>query len=140
MEHGMFKLKDNVKRWMSVKNPPWTGQMMARALGYDASFISEIFSGKRQPSWQFLRRVADLTGLHDGGELLYYDQNGGEAPKLLPKKEVEPDERNNDIPGAAGSARGKRPGMADRKRRDGRTHRAGDTGLIPRRHPVTASA
>ncbi len=72
----MFKIKDNAKRWMACKNPPWTFKQLARVMGYDETFVSQIFSGRKQPSWGFLRRLAEVTGLHDGGELVYYDPNG----------------------------------------------------------------
>ncbi len=72
----MFKLKDNVRRWMACKNPPWSNQRLAEELDYDPSFVSEVFSGLKQPSWRFLKRLAELTGLFDGGELIYYDADG----------------------------------------------------------------
>lgn len=76
---GRFKLKDNAKRWMTCKNPPWTSRQMAARLGVDETYISQVFNGHKPPSWRFLARLAALTGLHDGGELVYYDPAGARA-------------------------------------------------------------
>ncbi len=84
MTQGMFKLKDNIRRWMACKNPPWTAQRLAKELDYDPSFVSEVFNGFKQPSWQLLRRLADLTGLWDGGELVHYDPDG--PTRIEPKR------------------------------------------------------
>ncbi len=92
MAQGMFKLKDNVRRWMECHHPPWTGRQLAEKLGYDDSFVSQIFQGQKQPSWELLKRLARLTGLHDGGELIYYDPDeAGEKESSAEKgrKEVE---------------------------------------------------
>ncbi len=79
MARGTFKLKDNPKRWMEVKNPPWTSRRLAERLGFDETYVSQVFSGRKVPSWRFLAALAELTGLHDGGELVYYDPSGVEA-------------------------------------------------------------
>lgn len=76
MKNGAFRLKDNARRWMDCKSPPWTSREMAKRLGFDETYVSQVFNGHKQPSWRFLVRLAELTGLHDGGELVRYEPNG----------------------------------------------------------------
>lgn len=86
MAQGMFKLKDNVKRLMECHHPPWSNQYVAKATRVDEGYVSQVFRGKKPPSWKFLRALAELTGLHDGGELIYYDSNGVKDAKRKRKK------------------------------------------------------
>jgi len=73
---GQFLLKDNVRRWMGCKNPPWSNKQLAQAVGVDEGYVSQVFRGRKSPSWGFLRKLAELTRLHDGGELIYYHPDG----------------------------------------------------------------
>ena len=130
---GMFKLKDNARRWMECHHPPWTGLQLAEKLGYDDSFVSQVFSGQKQPSWEFLKRLARLTGLQDGGELIYFDPDGAEegSPRAAGgRKGVKPHERNGEgeSDGPAQRRIRKRPGVGGGKRRVGRDSGAGDPG------------
>lgn len=88
MAQGIFKLKDNAKRWMACKNPPWTFKQLAQAMRYDETFVSQVFNGHKQPSWGFLRRLAEVTGLHDGGELMYFDPRGARTNSRRGGKEA----------------------------------------------------
>lgn len=60
VRRGVFRLKDNVRRWMECKNPPWTSRRLAKAIGCDESFVSQVFRGRKQPSWDFLKKLARL--------------------------------------------------------------------------------
>lgn len=75
---GTFKLKDNLRRWLDCHHPPWTSKQLAERIGFHESYVSLVFRGLRPPSWAFLREIAELTGLYDGGELVYYDPQGTE--------------------------------------------------------------
>ncbi len=83
----MFKLKDNLRRWLDCHNPPWTSKQLADRIGFHESYVSLVFRGLRQPSWGFLREIVELTGLKDGGELVYYDPRGMEAKELPAEKD-----------------------------------------------------
>lgn len=80
---GTFKLKDNLRRWLDCHHPPWTSKQLAERIGFHESYVSLVFRGLRQPSWDFLREIAELTGLYDGGELIHYDPQGTEARQRL---------------------------------------------------------
>lgn len=91
MRLGRFLMKDNAQRWMGCHHPPWTARELAKKLGYDASFVCQVFGGQKQPSWTFLKKLAELTGLHDGGELVRYEPNGAERrqrPRRKNRKEA----------------------------------------------------
>jgi len=135
---GMFKLKDNALRWMACKNPPWNSQLLAKTLRYDASYVSEVFGGRKSPSWRFLKGLAELTGLHDGGELIHYDPKGpapkgprGRPPGAV-QKEVKSDERKNDDGRSPRHAVRRRLGVGRGKRRAGHAAGTGDSGRILR--------
>lgn len=133
MAQGMFKLKDNVRRWMECHQPPWTGVQLAGKLGYDDSFVSQVFNGQKQPSWEFLKRLARLTGLQDGGELIYFDPDGSDeqsARTQRGRKGVKLHERDSEGESHGPDQRGirKRPGVGGGKRRPGRDPGAGDPG------------
>lgn len=81
MSDGEFLLKDNVRRWMDCRHPPWSNKQLAQAAGVDEGYVSQVFHGKKPPSWKFMRRLAELTGLHDGGELIYYNPDGAKSPR-----------------------------------------------------------
>ena len=87
MNGGQFLLKDNVRRWMDCRHPPWSNKQLAEAAGVDEGYVSQVFHGRKTPSWKFLRRLAELTGLHDGGELIYYNPNGAKGPRRPGRKD-----------------------------------------------------
>ena len=70
---GRFRLTDKLQRWLDLKG--WSRKKFAAELNTHESTLSEIFSGKRQFTWNMLAKICDLTGL-DVGDIVYFDRTG----------------------------------------------------------------
>ncbi|MFP5318744.1 MAG: ATP-binding protein [Acidimicrobiia bacterium] len=50
-----------VREWRHTNR--WTQERLAEALGYDVSYVAKIERGKRNPTSQFVARLADVTAI-----------------------------------------------------------------------------
>lgn len=69
---GAFKLTDKLQKWLELKG--WSQKDLAQELNCDESYISQIFSGTKHPSWQMLNKLCWLTGLNVG-DIIYHDRD-----------------------------------------------------------------
>ena len=57
----IFKFqKEKVLKWIEMKE--WNHRRFAKVLGIHESYLSKIFSGKRQPSLKVLFKICNVTG------------------------------------------------------------------------------
>lgn len=57
---------NNNKLAMFLQLREWSRKDLARALGFSESYIGLIFTGRREPSREFMVRLVQLTGLQLG--------------------------------------------------------------------------
>jgi transcriptional regulator with XRE-family HTH domain len=61
MSKSQLKIHKSFKAYMDMQG--WTVSMVAEKTGYKKQQVSQILTGTIEPSFQFLRRLSDVTGI-----------------------------------------------------------------------------